>query len=433
MSTSHTSNLRRRLTTYPHTCFTHVSTTLNRCTRKVMATLKRSDSKTTKEEVPPPRTCIICCEAEQDSIPLIRPCRVCNSDFCEECLSDMFCAAIDDKSRMPPRCCHLLQIHTAIGGLTEESIQDYRKALEEWITPKKLYCPSPTCSAFIPERKIPPIPSTSPKVEKSLPLLLKDVIEALMKLPSARFFRDEPPIDVQKGYTEVVRDPIHLGLIYDKVINGVYKSSNDLTNDMRLVVSNSKTYCGEYAAVTRCAEELFSAYLSRLSEITDRLIDASNNFEPPLPMFPCPSCHVAICTSCRKIEHSGSKCSTSEDDHETAMLAQFRYKRCPRCHAGVKKMYGCSHMQCLCGAHWCYYCQKPLSMCDGNCEERGMAEEDEDEEYDSEIEEEEGALFEEMEAARQRHWASHPLAANATPAEREAHRNALVLVDDAAS
>jgi predicted nucleic acid-binding Zn ribbon protein len=68
------------------------------------------------------------------------------------------------------------------------------------------------------------------------------------------------------------------------------------------------------------------------------------------------------------------------------MLAQFGYKRCPRCKAGVKKMYGCSHMQCLCGAHWCYYCQKSLNECDGTCEERRLEEEEEDEDSDSDEE-----------------------------------------------
>lgn len=27
-------------------------------------------------------------------------------------------------------------------------------------------------------------------------------------------------------------------------------------------------------------------------------------------------------------------------------------------------MYGCSHLECLCGAHWCWGCQKPW---DGDC------------------------------------------------------------------
>lgn len=42
-------------------------------------------------------------------------------------------------------------------------------------------------------------------------------------------------------------------------------------------------------------------------------------------------------------------------------------------------------MQCLCGAHWCYYCQAPVNECDGYCRESGeYADDDDDEGYDDE-------------------------------------------------
>ena len=40
-------------------------------------------------------------------------------------------------------------------------------------------------------------------------------------------------------------------------------------------------------------------------------------------------------------------------------------------------------MQCVCGAHWCYWCQKSTQECDGACEER-EEEDDEEDDYDSE-------------------------------------------------
>ena len=58
-------------------------------------------------------------------------------------------------------------------------------------------------------------------------------------------------------------------------------------------------------------------------------------------------------------------------------------------------------MQCICGAHWCYYCQKPINECGGNCDERPEDSEadeessdedgDEDEDLDEEGDEEEDA------------------------------------------
>jgi hypothetical protein len=69
-------------------------------------------------------------------------------------------------------------------------------------------------------------------------------------------------------------------------------------------------------------------------------------------------------------------------DEETAkLLMSWGYKRCPKCFNGVKRMYGCNHMECLCGAHWCWVCQKPNDECPGNCyEEEDEYTDDEDEE-----------------------------------------------------
>lgn len=30
-------------------------------------------------------------------------------------------------------------------------------------------------------------------------------------------------------------------------------------------------------------------------------------------------------------------------------------------------MYGCSHMQCTCGAHWCWWCLRSIDECQGDC------------------------------------------------------------------
>lgn len=32
-------------------------------------------------------------------------------------------------------------------------------------------------------------------------------------------------------------------------------------------------------------------------------------------------------------------------------------------------MYGCGHMQCICGAHWCWWCTRSLDVCPGDCSE----------------------------------------------------------------
>lgn len=102
-------------------------------------------------EIPKP-SCVACTE-ENLADNLIQPCRSCSSEYCEKCLTGMFVAATEDASRMPPKCCTILQIHTA--SLPNEVADRYRAKFEEWITRDKLYCPSPRCSAFIPARLMP--------------------------------------------------------------------------------------------------------------------------------------------------------------------------------------------------------------------------------------------------------------------------------------
>lgn len=341
-----------------------------------MATLKRADSKKLNETRP--RSCIACTENEH-SVQLIRPCRSCNSDYCIDCVLDMFLAATTDNGRMPPRCCVLIQIHTILGHLTHDQAKQYRAKFEEWITPIKTYCPSPTCSAFIPEKRLPttlPNPTTPP----SLKSVLTEVLLKVSSSGSARFFRGELDITELPGFTNVVKNHIDLSMIQGNLDR--YRSTNDVTVDMRLLVSNAKEYNGEGHPVTAAANELFSKYLLEISDATDRLITATSTPTGP-QLFACPKCHVAICSDCKQVEHTGNACDISAADHETAMLETFEYKRCPRCKAGVKKMFGCSHMACICGAHWCYWCQKSTNECDGSCDEREADDEEEDD-YDGE-------------------------------------------------
>ena len=300
----------------------------------------------------------------------------------------MFVGATKDISMMPPKCCTLLQIHTVLGYLTFDQAKAYRAKFEEWITAVKVYCPSPTCSAFISEQRVPAIgeAATTTRPSPSLSSILGEVLANVIKTPPSRFFRGEMDITQLAGYATVVKRPMHLGIIQDQLATSRYKSVDDLTKDMRQIWTNAKEYNGELHPVATAAEQMFGAYLLEISTAMGRLISAAAA-PLPVPLFTCPKCHIGICTTCKQIEHAGSPCDTSIADHEIAMLQTFGYKRCPRCKAGVKKMFGCSHMQCVCGAHWCYWCQRSLEECDGTCDGREDDDEDEDD-YDSELDEE---------------------------------------------
>lgn len=86
---------------------------------------------------------------------LTRPCRKWCKVVCEGCLEEMFTTASKTCSRMPPRCsCGLIiQLHAV--RLSEDIRLAYQQKFVEWATPKsaRVYCPIPTCSAFVPPSK----------------------------------------------------------------------------------------------------------------------------------------------------------------------------------------------------------------------------------------------------------------------------------------
>lgn len=288
---------------------------------------------------------------------------------------------------MPPRCCSFLQIHTAISALTESEISAYRAKLDEWITLDKIYCPAPTCSAFIPERLV-PTPDSS-ETQPRLQAVLAEIVERLIASPPARFFRGELDITHLPGYSNVIANHIDLTSVEAHAKASQYNSADDLTRDIELIVSNAKAYNLPGHPISNTADELFALYLKELSAAMDRLVSAAGSTKAR-DMFTCPKCHLGICTKCKQVEHGSSACDTTAQDYEVAMLETFKYKRCPLCKHAVRKMFGCSHMQCVCGAHFCYWCQKSIYECDGGCEARDESEDEDDEdEFGDDVEEEE--------------------------------------------
>lgn len=176
-----------------------------------------------------------------------------------------------------------------------------------------------------------------------LPPFLEGILLKVQESPSARFFRGEMDITQLPGYNTVVERPIDLSKISANVPR--YDSVNSLTQDMQLLASNAVSYNGPGHPVSKAAEELYKHYLRALSLATQGLLDAPATVVKDNSTFPCPKCHIAICTSCKLVEHGATPCDSTSSDQELAMLQSFGYKRCPRCKAGVKKMYGCSHMQ----------------------------------------------------------------------------------------
>lgn len=107
---------------------------------------------------------------------------------------------------------------------------------------------------------------------------------------------------------------------------------------------------------------------------------AASGATPSLPVSPlyisfpvlCPKCFAQVCWKCKKLYHHGSTCQASDIDPELAQTLQnLGIKRCPKCRAAVRRMLGCRHMQCRCGAQWCWYCCRAIEVCKANICDKG--------------------------------------------------------------
>jgi hypothetical protein len=93
---------------------------------------------------------------------------------------------------------------------------------------------------------------------------------------------------------------------------------------------------------------------------------------PSLPNFPCPACAGQICLECRQVAHPDTTCAALDagiDPQLVAALKKWGFGRCPKCGHGVKRMYGCSRMECRCGAQFCWNCKQSWYDCGNACED----------------------------------------------------------------
>ncbi|KAF1958247.1 hypothetical protein CC80DRAFT_442074 [Byssothecium circinans] len=134
-----------------------------------------------------------------------------------------------------------------------------------------------------------------------------------------------------------------------------------------------------YCPVARCSAFIPSRLLTtRINSKGKQRVDSGIGTPTSLTAA-CPKCETEVCVTCRSLAHAGAPCEPLEFgiDKETAqLLKRWGYRECPKCGNGVKRMFGCNHMECRCGAHFCWGCMRSQEECRGNCD-------NEDEDYDS--------------------------------------------------
>lgn len=322
-------------------------------------------------------TCEICCEASE--APVIQPCRFCAVSYCGDCIRTMFLQATQDVTSMPPKCCSIFSTIVALDFLTTTEADAYRLKFEEWVSAKKTYCPAPTCSRFIPDCAVLQPPRTDPislwdLLKQELPAILK----RLQQEDCARYVLNHlsPEAHGIKDWKEP-RRMVWLEEITARLPK--YSNMAEFTSEFQRLYTGGRSMPPQASI---CADVLRRHLWKEVGKIKGQ-VNSKFTRLPATACFSCPHCHIGICPSCKQVAHSGNTCDTSVQDYELAMLETYGYKRCPCCGHGVKKMFGCSHMQCRCGSHWCWGCLRSFAECDGGC--YGDDEDYSDEELDEEL------------------------------------------------
>lgn len=96
---------------------------------------------------------------------------------------------------------------------------------------------------------------------------------------------------------------------------------------------------------------------------------------PPPGAHPCPRCATPLCLRCKARAHNpGVSCAAAAAARAAAadgaaeravrdLAAAAGWQTCPACAAVVELEHGCNHMQCRCGASFCYACGVRWKRC----------------------------------------------------------------------
>lgn len=96
---------------------------------------------------------------------------------------------------------------------------------------------------------------------------------------------------------------------------------------------------------------------------------------PDAEFVQCPVCNRDFCPRCGSETHPGVTCqafkawradNANVDQHFEELMAQERWRRCPKCGAPSERESGCNFMQCRSETcrkrtYWCYVCGKELA------------------------------------------------------------------------
>ncbi|KAI1458487.1 hypothetical protein F4805DRAFT_456829 [Annulohypoxylon moriforme] len=78
----------------------------------------------------------------------------------------------------------------------------------------------------------------------------------------------------------------------------------------------------------------------------------------------CGKCQKGTCVKCKGASHDGD-CPNDLQSQQVLQLAQDEdWQRCQNCNALIESQFGCNHIVCRCGYHFCYACGARWKTCE---------------------------------------------------------------------
>lgn len=262
-----------------------------------------------------PEACIVCYGDAEEQGTLIRTCQGHDGThfYHAECIKNLFLAACKNESLMPPSCCAPIKLSIGLSVLSALERELFMAKYEEWSATDRVYCPIVSCSAFIPKRMIPGLKFETIGHER---------------------------LDHGELHASVSGSAKNLSFEDTHYPPEVLHAENSLAK------SSSATVLGVEPVLKICASPI------------DRI-----SLDTPVSQFSCPKCKGLLCAFCKQLSHPNEPCVADNTGIDPVLLERLGIKRCPKCAQGIRIMFGCSHVRCRCGAHFCSRCMQSWEKC----------------------------------------------------------------------
>ncbi|CAF0732337.1 unnamed protein product [Adineta ricciae] len=116
----------------------------------------------------------------------------------------------------------------------------------------------------------------------SFATLLESILNELRDMPEATMFLAPVNPRSYPAYYEVIKNPIDLQTIRQRVLAHTYNNREGFLNDMRQLVDNSRQFNGEYHQITRDAQTLVAACFQKFAANEDKLMKLEKTINPLL-------------------------------------------------------------------------------------------------------------------------------------------------------